>query len=128
MLWVIRLSGLVGSSSGAGCGHSIEHDLEGRWLGQTAENVPAEEAAAVTGWVRGTSFEFGDSKVTVAIPAETPRVGAYKVLSTNGNTLRVGIQRDDGNTDIAELTLEDSERVMRWRLGQGVSAVLKREN
>jgi hypothetical protein len=128
LLWVVRLSGLVGSSSGAGCGHSLESELEGRWLGQAAENVAAEQAAAVTGWVRGTSFEFGDSKVTVAIPAEAPRTGPYKVLSSKGNTLRVGIQRDDGNTDIAELSLEESDHQMRWRLGQGVNAILKRED
>src|SRR5271155_5594787 len=63
----------------AGCEKSPRDKLQGRWLGESIENVPVSQAQKATGWVKGSAIEFSGNKVTVTIPAETPRTGSFKV-------------------------------------------------
>ncbi|HVK70425.1 MAG TPA: hypothetical protein VM694_38495, partial [Polyangium sp.] len=68
----------------SGCGKTPKDRLQGRWLGESIENVPEPHLAKAMGWVKGTAFEFTGGKVTVTIPAESPRTGSFRVTEVNG--------------------------------------------
>jgi hypothetical protein len=110
-----------------GCGgHPLERKLSGRWLGQEVEHVPDPILAAASGWARGTSFEFAHGTITVAIPAEEPRSGKYRVASANDKDVQLQVTRADGTVDRVQLKLDD-ERSLRWMLGDGRAVVMRRE-
>jgi len=125
--WALRLTVATAGSAGAGCTPGVVGDLQGRWLGHGVEQMPAEQAAAVTGWARGMSFELTGTNLTVTIPSETPKSAAYTVESVNDREVRLAVQRDDGKTDYVELTLED-ENTLRWHVGSGMSVLLRKES
>jgi hypothetical protein len=110
----------------SGCGHPVQRSLEGRWLGEAVENFQDSQLAAATGWARGLSFEFAGSSVTVAVPAEEPRSGRYKVSSVHESDVRLSVTTKDGKSTPVVLKL-DSDHSMRWMLGQGRSVVLRRD-
>jgi hypothetical protein len=115
------------ASSGVGCGgHPVQKKLSGRWHGARIENVDGEALAAATGWVKGTSMEFADSTLTVAIPAEEPRTGEYRVVRVREDDVRLSIARSDGGVDQLNLKL-DGERSLRWMIGAGRAIVMRRE-
>jgi hypothetical protein len=107
----------------AGCEKSPKDRLQGRWLGDTIENVPATQLQKATGWVKGTAMEFQGNKVTVTIPAETPRTGTFKVARVEGDALFVSFLRDEGGRDEAELQLVN-DQTLRWRIGTGREIVM----
>lgn len=109
----------------AGCEKTPRDRLQGRWLGESVENVPESQVAKVTGWVKGTALEFSGSKVTVTIPAESPRTGQFKVAKAEGDLVTVSFLREEGGRDEAELRFvgEDS---LRWSIGAGREVVLQR--
>jgi hypothetical protein len=109
-----------------GCGHPVQRSLEGRWLGEAVENFDETQLAAATGWARGLSFEFAGSNVTVAVPAEEPRSGRYKVSSVHESDVRLAVTSKDGKPSAVALKL-DSDHSMRWMLGQGRAIVLRRD-
>jgi hypothetical protein len=109
-----------------GCGHPVQRSLEGRWLGEAVENFQDSQLAAATGWARGLSFEFAGSSMTVAVPAEEPRSGRYKVSSVHESDVRLAVTTKDGKSTPVVLKL-DSDHSMRWMLGQGRSVVLRRD-
>lgn len=109
-----------------GCGHPVQRSLEGRWLGEAVENFQDSQLAAATGWVRGLSFEFAGSNVTVAVPAEEARTGRYKVTSVHQSDVRLSFTAKDGKTSTAHFKL-DNDQSMRWMLGQGRAVVLRRD-
>jgi hypothetical protein len=111
----------------AACGvHPVQRKLSGRWLGERIENVDGEALAAATGWVRGASFEFAGSSLTVAIPAEEPRTGNYRVVRVHKDDVDLGVTRPDGTVDELRLKLDD-DRSIRWMIGEGRAVVLRRE-
>ena len=107
----------------AGCDKSPRDRLQGRWLGESIENVPVSQVQKATGWVKGTAIEFNGGKVTVTIPAETPRSGTFKVTRKEGDTLLVSFLRDEGGRDEAEMALV-GDGVLRWRIGEGREIVM----
>jgi hypothetical protein len=109
-----------------GCGNAVQQKLEGRWLGESVENFDSKEMAAATGWARGLSLEFSGNRLTVAIPAEEPRVGKYKVASVHENDVQLAVTRADGAVDTASLKLDD-ERSLRFMVGDNRAVVLRRE-
>jgi hypothetical protein len=109
-----------------GCGNPVQRKLEGRWLGESVENFDAKDVAAATGWARGLSLEFAGSRLTVAVPAEEPRTGKYKVSSVHENDVELAVTRVDGATDTANLKLDD-ERSLRFMIGDTRAIVLRRE-
>src|SRR6188768_472608 len=109
-----------------GCGHPVQRSLEGRWLGEAVENFQDSQLAAATGWARGLSFEFAGSSVTVAVPAEEARTGRYQVSSVHESDVRLAVTNKEGKSTSVLLKL-DSDRSMRWMLGQGRSVVLRRD-
>ena len=110
----------------AGCGNPVQRKLEGRWLGESVENFDAKEIAAATGWARGLSLEFSGARLTVAVPAEEPRTGKYKVASVHENDVELAVTRLDGAVDSATFKLDD-ERSLRFMIGDTRAIVLRRE-
>lgn len=107
----------------AGCEKSPKDRLQGRWLGDSVDNVPAAQMQKATGWVKGTAIEFQGNKVTVTIPAETPRTGSFKVAKTEGDALLVSFLREEGGHDEAEMELV-GDQTLRWRIGTGREIVM----
>src|SRR5271156_3373516 len=89
----------------AGCDKSPRDRLQGRWLGESIENVPVAQVQKATGWVKGTAIEFSGAKFPPTIPAETPRSGTYKVSRKDDDTLLVSFNREEGGHDEAEMAL-----------------------
>lgn len=124
---VIRLAvPLVLAAVLSGCGNPVQRKLEGRWLGESVENFDVKDMAAATGWARGLSLEFAGSRVTVAVPAEEPRTGKYKVASVHENDVQLAVTRQDGSVDTASLKLDD-EHSIRFMVGDTRAVVLRRE-
>jgi hypothetical protein len=107
----------------SGCEKSPRDKLQGRWLGESIENVPAHQLQKATGWVKGTAIEFNGNKVTVTIPAESPRSGTFKVSRHEGEALVVSFNRDEGGHDEAEMTLVGDQQ-LRWKIGEGREVVM----
>jgi hypothetical protein len=110
----------------SGCGNPIQHKLEGRWLGESVENFDSKDVATATGWARGLSLEFSGSHLTVAVPAEEPRIGKYTVASVHENDVELAVARADGSVDKASFKLDD-DRSMRFMVGDTRAIVLRRE-
>ncbi len=110
----------------AGCGNPVQRKLEGRWLGESVENFDAKDVAAATGWARGLSLEFSGARLTVAVPAEEPRSGKYKVATVHENDVELAVTRVDGAVDTASLKLDD-ERSLRFMVGDTRAIFLRRE-
>ena len=89
------------------------------------QNVHPSQIAAVTGWVRGTSFEFSGSNVTVTIPTELPRTATYEIARANDHHLVLAIRNPNGALDTATLTLETPD-ALRWHIGEGRSIQMHR--
>jgi hypothetical protein len=109
------------------CGHPMQRRLQGRWLGESVENVDRSLLASVTGWAKGTSFEFSGDRITVVIPAEEPRSGSYSIESVRENLIAVRAKRNDGTLDSIELRLED-EHSLNWVLPNGAAIRMRKAN
>jgi hypothetical protein len=111
----------------AGCGKSPEAKLAGKWVGDRIDNVSADQVAGATGWVKGTTFEFAGDKLTVTLPAETPRKGTYTVARAEGDKMVLSVARSDTTThDEATLTLHPDNKSMSWDIGHGREVLLVR--
>jgi hypothetical protein len=109
----------------AGCSSRAERLLQGRWLGDNITNLDAAQLPQAIGWVRGASFEFASSNVTVAIPTELPRSGEYDVVQSNDNEVVIAVHRPDGALDKARFSF-DSEQQLRWHLDDGRAILMRR--
>jgi len=119
-LILVTLSGLVG------CGRGPEEKLAGKWVGDRIDNVSAEQVARATGWVKGTTFEFAGDKLTVTVPAESPRKGTFKVSRVEGDKMVLSVARPDTPTyDETTLTMHN-DKSMSWDIGQGREVLLVR--
>lgn len=122
--WCV-LGWFVAVTSMTACGHPVERRLQGRWVGESVENVDGPALAAVTGWARGASFEFADDSMKVTITGEEPRTGKYEVQSFHDAKTVLAVTRPTGQKDRVELKLDD-EHAMRWLLPEGRSIVMRR--
>ncbi len=111
----------------AACGHPVQRRLEGRWIGESVENVAPAFLAPATGWAKGASFEFAGERITVIIPAEEPRSGTYTVASVRDDRVLLQAKRADGTLDPVELKLQD-EHSLQWLLPNGASVRFRRSN
>jgi hypothetical protein len=110
----------------AGCGKSPEERLAGKWVGDRIDNVSADQVARATGWVKGTTFEFSGDKLTVTLPAESPRRGTFKLTSADGDKIVLSVARSDTPArDEARLTML-GDKSMSWDIGQGREVLLVR--
>jgi hypothetical protein len=110
----------------AGCGHPVQRQLEGAWLGEGVENVADAQLAAATGWARGTRLEFTGDNLKVTIPAHDARSGRYKVARVSDADVVLQVPRADGQVDNLKLVLEGGQ-TLRWQLGEGRSLIMRRE-
>lgn len=106
-----------------GCQKTPRDKLQGRWLGEGVESFPPAQVSRATGWVKGTAIEFAGNKVTVTVPAETPRSGTFKVSRVEGEKVFVSFARDEGGSDESAFRLV-SDTTMRWDVGNGREIVL----
>lgn len=107
----------------SGCERTPKDKLQGRWLGESVENVPLAQLAKATGWVKGTALEFAGNRVTVTIPAESPRTGSFKVTKVDGDAVTLSFQRPEGGHDEARFRFA-SDGTLRWALANGPEIVL----
>lgn len=106
-----------------GCAKTPRDKLQGRWLGESIDDVPAAEVAKATGWVKGTAFEFSGNKVTVTIPAESPRSGTFKVAKAESDRVVVAFKRPEGGLDEATFRFHGDSALV-WEAGEGRDVVL----
>jgi hypothetical protein len=111
----------------SGCEKSPRDRLQGRWLGEAIENMPAAQVGKATGWVKGTALEFSGNRVTVTIPAESPRSGTFKIAKVEGDRITVSFQRDEGGRDEAELRFAP-DHTLRWNIGSGEVVLARARN
>jgi hypothetical protein len=104
------------SLAAAGCSKGPQDRLQGTWTGESIDNIPPDQVARANGWVKHTSFDFHGDKVTIAIPAEGPREGTYKVERANGNRMTLLISRGPGEPDSTTLTFT-GENSFKWDIG-----------
>jgi hypothetical protein len=109
----------------AGCESTPKERLQGTWVGERVDNFQPQQAARADGWARGMSFEFKGSRVTVSVPAESPRVGTYKITEATEDQMLVSFLRPHGASDEVTLRLEGEDK-MRWMVGDGRSVLLRR--
>ncbi len=109
------------------CSNNPQTQLQGKWVGDSVEKFSQVERASAEPWVSGTSFEFTGSRVSIAIPAETPREGTFKVTKLTEGTLSLAFLRPgpDGVRDNADFRIEQDGR-LRWQLGDGRSVLLRK--
>ena len=94
-------------------------------MGEQVDNFHPGQAARALGWAKGTALEFKGSRVTVSIPAESPRHGTFKIPEADDQQLRLTFLRPHGAADEATFVFEQDER-LRWMLGDGRSIVLRK--
>lgn len=111
----------------SGCAKGPRDKLQGKWIGDRIENVSAEQVARATGWVKGATMEFAGDKMTMTIPAEQPRTGAFKVAKAEGTKMTLAVTRGEGHdqVDEASFTMPD-EKTIRWDIGEGREIVMLR--
>ncbi|WP_437621877.1 hypothetical protein [Sorangium sp. So ce1151] len=107
----------------AGCSKTPRDRLQGRWYGDAIENAPVDQLTKATGWVKGTAIEFNGSKVTVTLPAETPRSGTFKVTKSDGDQVTVAFLRPEGGLDEAQFRFA-TDQALHWDIGAGRAIVL----
>jgi hypothetical protein len=116
---------IVIAVTAAGCATTPKDRLQGKWVGETVDSFTPEQTTRVQGWASGTSFEFRGTRVTITIPAESPREGTFRVAKTSGDELTVAFLRAHGATDEVAFRFEGDDR-MRWMLANGQSIVMRR--
>jgi hypothetical protein len=117
---------LLLAATALGCQKSPRDRLQGKWVGEGISAVHPSQAARADGWAKGTRLEFSGNTVTVAIPAEAPRSGTYKIAKAEGNDLDVVFSREGGSADRSRLNLTEDGK-LRWILNSGVEILLHRE-
>ena len=109
----------------AGCDKSPRERLQGKWRGFGVDRLSSsQQQQRADGWVRGTSLEFSGNKVTVAIPAESPRTGTFKVAKVDGERLTVAFKRPEGGEDTANFRFAQDGKLV-WSVG-GTEVLLTR--
>lgn len=114
--------------SAAGCSKSPRDRLQGKWRGVGVERVAGEKArTSAEGWAKQTTLAFEGNAVTVAIPAEAPQSGTFKIAKVEGDRLTVDIKRtpQDPKPAQTEMRLTKDDKLV-WSLG-GADVVLARQ-
>ncbi|MBL9021911.1 MAG: hypothetical protein JNL21_06900 [Myxococcales bacterium] len=123
----VVLSSIVVATLLTGCEKSPRDKLQGKWVGETVGQVHPSQQARAEGWARGTQLEFSGNKVTISVPAESPRTGTFKIAKQEGKNLELVFKRPGGGDDKAELALAENDKLV-WTLGGGVQLVMRRVN
>lgn len=111
----VMMFGLLAATLVA-CGREPREKLQGDWEGIAIDGLTPEQQAKADGWVKGTKLQFIGNKVTVAMPAESPRSGTFRVAQADGDRVRVQFKRPEGGADLAEFRFA-KDGTLRWHLG-----------
>lgn len=117
---------LLSTTALTSCSKSPRDRLQGKWVGESVAEVHPSQAAQALGWAKGTVLEFAGNKVTVAVPAETPRTGTFKVEKVEGDKLDLVLRRSGGGEDRTRVSLSEDGKLL-WSLGGGVQLLLRRD-
>lgn len=120
------VASVIGACLTSGCGHPVQRHLQGRWFGETVENVPDDQIATSTAWARGTTLEFSGANLTITVPAQAPRSAPFEVLQATRHEATLAVRAPDGTVQRAALSLDDDD-VVRWHVTERQSIVLRRE-
>ncbi|MFO0551389.1 MAG: hypothetical protein U0271_23565 [Polyangiaceae bacterium] len=110
-----------------GCSKAPRDKLQGRWEGESISAMHPSQSERAQGWVKGTHLEFSGNKVTVSIPAESPRTGTFRVEKAEGDTMDVVFKRSEGGEDRSKIRMTDDGKLV-WALNGGVELTMKRMN
>jgi hypothetical protein len=110
-----------------GCEKSPREKLQGKWVGETVAQVHPSQQARAEGWARGTQLEFSGNRVTVSVPAESPRTGTFKIAKEEGRSMDIVFKRPEGGEDRARLALAEDGKLV-FTVGGGIDIVMKRVN
>lgn len=110
----------------AGCEKSPRDKLQGKWIGESVHNVNPDQQGRADGWARGTRVEFAANKVTVGIPAESPRTGTYMVAKAEGDAFELVFKRPEGSEDRSRMRFTEDGK-LAWTLKGGTEITLRRE-
>ncbi len=116
---------VLASPAFLGCATTPKQRLQGKWVGERADNFSTTQAGRVSGWVGGTTFEFKGSRVVISIPAETPREGTFEVAKVVQDELTLSFLRSEGGHDQVAFRFEPDGR-LRWQIGDGRSVVMRK--
>jgi hypothetical protein len=106
-----------------GCDKSPRDRLQGKWRGVSVDRLQSsQQQLKADGWVKGTTLEFSGNKVTVAIPAESPRSGTFKIAKVEGDKMTLAFKRAEGGEDSADFKFSPDGKLV-WKLG-GADVVL----
>lgn len=119
------LATLILTTALAGCEKSPREKLQGTWVGETVANVHPTQQARAEGWARATRLEFAGNKATVALPAESPRSGTFKVAQGDAGDLEVLFRRPEGGDDRSRFAFTPEGKLI-WTLGGGAQVTMKR--
>ena len=117
----------VAATSVVGCGREPRERLQGKWRGIGIEGLAGDQEAKADGWAKGPRLEFAGNKVTVTMPAESPRSGTFRVAQADGDKLKVQFKRPEGGEDLTDFKF-DKDGTLRWRVGEAEVVMSKAVN
>lgn len=109
----------------AGCTASPKDRLQGKWVGERVDSFRSDQAKRAEGWAGATMLEFDGSRVTVTIPAESPRQGTFTIARASKDEVAVQFLRPHGSHDLVTFRWEGDDH-LRWLLGDGRSVLMKK--
>ena len=109
----------------AACSADPSKGLEGKWQGATMNEASAAAAPEAVAWATGVSFEFKGDKMTVAVPAEEPRSGKFKVQSAKKNTVVLAVAGEGDEPERVKVQLK-GEKQLVWQMGGDRELVFNR--
>ena len=115
--------GLVATSL-LGCGREPRERLQGTWQGVAVDGLSGDRLAKAEGWAKGARLEFVGNKVTVGVPAESPRSGTFRVAQIDGDRVKVQFKRPEGGEDLSEFRFA-KDGTLRWQLGEAQVVLAK---
>ena len=117
----------VATTALVGCGREPRERLQGKWRGIGIEGLSGDQEAKADGWAKGTRLEFSGNKVTVAMPAESPRSGTFRVAQVDGDKLKVQFKRPEGGEDLSDFKFA-KDGTLRWIVGDAEVVMTKAVN
>ena len=109
-----------------GCSKSPRDQLQGKWVGESVGRIHPQQSGAADAWAKGTHLELSGNKVTLSLPAESPRSGTFKVAKMEGKDMEVVFRRAGETEDKTRMRVGEDGRLV-WTLATGQELVMRRE-
>lgn len=108
-----------------GCNKSPRDRLQGKWVGESVGPIHASQRGEAETWARNTRLEFAGNKVTVSVPAESPRSGTFKVARVDEREMDLVFKRPEGGEDKTRVRMNEDGKMV-WVMGS-TELVMHRE-